>query len=94
MIFSEQPRNAKLPLPGAVSALGEGGASAFRADKPKRGSQGEYLQLLLIGLPILIVLVAALADLGMGPNLVGGRLPVGGIGLALLAQMIHAFRAL
>jgi len=26
MIFSEQPRNAKLPLPGAVSALGEGGS--------------------------------------------------------------------
>ena len=30
----------------------------------------------------------------MGPDLVGGGLPVGGIGLALVAQMIDAFRAL
>ena len=49
---------------------------------------------LLIGLPVLIVLVTALADLGMGPDLVGGRLPIGCVALALVAQMIDAFRAL
>ena len=48
----------------------------------------------LRGLPVLIVLVTALADLGMGPDLVCRGLPVGSVSLALLAQMLHAFRGL
>ena len=48
----------------------------------------------LRGLPILIVLVTALADLGMGPDLVCRGLPVGSVALALLAQMLHALRRL
>ena len=56
--------------------------------------QGEYLQLLLIGLPILIVLVAALTDLVVRPDLVGGGLPVGGVSLALLAHRVMKTRFL
>ena len=44
----------------------------------------------LIGLPVLIVFVPALADLVVRPDLIGGGLPVGGIALALLAQVLHA----
>lgn len=48
----------------------------------------------LRGLPILIVLIPALADLVVGPHFVCGGLPVGGVALALLAQVLDAFRGL
>lgn len=46
------------------------------------------------GLPVLIVFVPALADLVVRPDLIGGGLPVGGVALALLAQVLDTFRGL
>ena len=48
----------------------------------------------LRGLPVLIVLVPALADLVVRPHFVCGGLPVGSVSLALLAQVLDAFRGL
>ena len=48
----------------------------------------------LRGLPVLIVLVSALAHLVVRPHFVSGGLPVGGVALALLAQVLDALRGL